>query len=174
MLSEIARNMKAHGFKNIISSVTVKANPTGMATVAAALTAQGRAISHRPRSEQYTYNVVSDFMEQQGLVVPTRSDNLHDDPIITLNMYATDPESISWSRRMAAGLPTINGFDLTDPIKTRELAAKVVDFRANYTIEGIKKAIAYGGTVPVATAGRGAGAGGNAPAAGRAGGPGGL
>lgn len=176
MLSEMARNMKAHGFKNIIFIGDSGGNPTGMAAVAAALTAQWKGnpvIAHVP--EQYTYGVVSDFMEQQGLVVPTRSDNLHDDPIITLNMYATDPESISWSRRMAAGLPTINGFDLTDPVKTRELAAKVVDFRANYTIEGIKKAIAYGGTVPVATAGRGGGAGGgNAPAAGRAGGPGGF
>jgi creatinine amidohydrolase/Fe(II)-dependent formamide hydrolase-like protein len=183
MLSEIARNMKAHGFRNIIMIGDSGGNGSGMEAVAAALKEQWKGdpvIAHVP--EHYEYSAVSRFMRENGFVVGSADDNLHDDPIITLNMYANDPESISWSRRMAAGLTTINGVSVADPVKNAELAAKVVDFRASFTIEGIRKAIAYGGTVPEAadddqpTGGRAAGAGraGGAGAPGRPGGPGGF
>jgi creatinine amidohydrolase len=181
MLSELARNMKAHGFQNIIFIGDSGGNGTGMSAVAAALTEQWKGnpvVAHVP--EHYEYGAIGSFMRENGFVVGTSSDNLHDDPIITLNMYANDPESVSWSRRMAAGLPTINGVSLADPVRNAEMAAKIVAFRADYTIQGIKRAIAYGGTVPEETgraAGGGGGggrAGGAAPAAGRAGGPGGF
>jgi creatinine amidohydrolase len=184
MLSEIARNMKAHGFENIIMIGDSGGNGTGMTAVAAALTEQWKGnpvIAHVP--EHYEYGAVGGFMRENGFVVGTASDNLHDDPIITLNMYANDPESISWSRRMAAGLTTINGVSVADPVRNAEMANKIVAFRADYTIQGIKRAIAYGGTVPE-EGGRGGGgggggggagrAGGAAPAAGRVGGPGGF
>src|SRR5690606_21295111 len=32
------------------------------------------------------------------------NDNLHDDPVITLNMYAADPFSVRWAERVQAGL----------------------------------------------------------------------
>jgi creatinine amidohydrolase/Fe(II)-dependent formamide hydrolase-like protein len=174
MLTEIARNMKAHGFQNIIMIGDSGGNGSGMEAVAAALTEQWKGnpvIAHVP--EHYEYGVVGAYMRENGFIVSNgQSDNLHDDPIITLNMYANDPESISWSRRMAAGLPTINGVSVADPVKNAELAAKIVAFRADYTIQGIKKAIQYGGTVPEPeNQGRGGGAG-RAAGAGRAGGPG--
>jgi creatinine amidohydrolase/Fe(II)-dependent formamide hydrolase-like protein len=177
VLSEMARNLKAHGFRNIIFIGDSGSNGAGMEAVAQALTEQWRGnpvVAHVP--EHYEYGAVGAYMREQGLIPQTGvSDNLHDDPIITLNMYAADPNSISWSRRMQAGLTSINGVDLSDPVKNAALAARIVDFRANYTIEGIKKAIAFGGTVPeTENEGRGGGGGGRAAGAGRAGGPGGF
>ena len=38
-----------------------------------------------------------------------KSDGLHDDPIITLNMFIDDPNSVRYDARVKAGKATING-----------------------------------------------------------------
>jgi hypothetical protein len=86
-------------------------------------------------------------MEGQGLKA-TKDDGLHDDPVITLNMFAADPRSIRYDERVKAGKASINGVDLSDRRKSEELARKIVEFRAEYTAEAIKKAIANKGTLP--------------------------
>ena len=47
-------------------------------------------------------------MEAQG-IKDGESDSLHDDPIITLNMFITDPKSVRYDERVKAGKATING-----------------------------------------------------------------
>jgi creatinine amidohydrolase/Fe(II)-dependent formamide hydrolase-like protein len=89
----------------------------------------------------------------------TWNDNLHDDPVITLNMYAADPFSVRWEERVQAGLATINGVSIADPVKSMVLAAEIVDFRADHTIGGIERAIANGGTVQSQGGGGGGGGG---------------
>jgi hypothetical protein len=76
------------------------------------------------------------------------SDNLHDDPIITLNMFATDPRSVRYDERVAAGKATINGFSIADKAKSRELAREIVTYRAAATVDAINRAIANKGTLP--------------------------
>ena len=97
--------------------------------------------------EYYTYGGVGDYMEGQG-IKEGKSDGLHDDPIITLNMFITDPKSVRYDERVKAGKATINGFDISDRKKATELAKKIVDFRAQHTVDAIKKAIANKGTLP--------------------------
>jgi hypothetical protein len=94
------------------------------------------------------------------------NDNLHDDPVITLNMYAADPNSVRWYERLQTGLAKINGVSIADKAQADVLSAQVVNFRANHTIEGIKRAIANGGTVQQQGGGGGGGGGGRGGGAG--------
>jgi hypothetical protein len=96
------------------------------------------------------------------------NDNLHDDPVITLNMYAADPNSVRWYERLQTGLAKINGVSIADKAQADVLSAQIVDFRAGYTIEGIKRAIANGGTVQQQGGGGGGGGGGRGGGAGAA------
>lgn len=148
LLTDVAHSLKMHGFKNIIFIGDSGGNQAGQRAVAEELNKKfnGDAVVAHVQ-EYYTYAVVSDHMETQGLK-EGKSDGLHDDPVITLNMFYADPKSVRYDQRVKAGKASINGVDLSDRKKAQELAQKIVDFRANYTAEAIKKAIANKGTLP--------------------------
>ena len=148
LLTDIAESLQAHGFKNVIFIGDSGGNQKGQQAVADKLTTKwaGKALAlHIP--EYYDYASVSKYMEGQGIKEGT-SDNMHDDPIITLNMFIDDPDSVRYDARVKAGKATINGVDISDKAKNTELAKKIVDFRAERTIEAINKAIANKGTLP--------------------------
>ena len=143
LLGDIVLSYKAHGFKNIIMIGDSGGNPRGMNAVAAKYTELWKGsplVAHVP--EHYTYNVVSKEMASRGLVKEGQSDGLHDDPIITLNMFMADPKSVRFDERVKAGKASINGVSIADRNKNLEIGRAIVDFRANYTAEAIKKAIA--------------------------------
>jgi creatinine amidohydrolase/Fe(II)-dependent formamide hydrolase-like protein len=148
LLTDVAHSLKMHGFKNIIFIGDSGGNQAGQRAVAEDLNKRfnGEAVVAHVQ-EYYTYSVVAEHMEGQG-VKEGKSDSLHDDPIITLNMFATDPKSVRYDERVKAGKAAINGFDISDRKKATELAKKIVDFRAQYTADAIKKAIANKGTLP--------------------------
>ena len=80
--------------------------------------------------------------------MPFKELGLHDDPVITLNMFATDPRSVRWEERVKAKQATINGVSIADRRKNLELAKEIVAFRTATTVEAINKAIANKGTLP--------------------------
>ncbi len=142
LLTDIAESLQAHGFKNIIFIGDSGGNQKGQAAVAEKLTAKwaGKALALHV-GEYYDYASVSKYMEGQGIKEGT-SDNMHDDPIITLNMFIDDPNSVRYDARVKAKKATINGVDISDRKKNTELAKKIVEFRANHTIQAINKHIA--------------------------------
>jgi creatinine amidohydrolase/Fe(II)-dependent formamide hydrolase-like protein len=143
LLGDIVLSYKVHGFKNIIMIGDSGGNPRGMNTVAAKYTELWKGdplVAHVP--EHYTYNVVAKEMESRGLIKEGTSDQLHDDPIITLNMFMADPKSVRFEERVKAGKASINGVSIADRNKNLEMGRAIVDFRANYTAEAIKKVIA--------------------------------
>jgi creatinine amidohydrolase/Fe(II)-dependent formamide hydrolase-like protein len=143
MLTDIVRSFKAHGFENIMMIGDSGGNGRGMGAVATKLMAEwgGKPlVAHIP--EHYTYGVVSKEMASRKLVVPSADDGLHDDPIISLNMFMADPKSIRYDERVKAKKATINGVSLADRKKTLEMGKAIVEFRANYTVAAIQKAIA--------------------------------
>jgi creatinine amidohydrolase len=145
VLNDAAESLQAHGFKNIIFIGDSGGNQGGQKAVAEALTAKwaGKALAlHIP--EYYTYAVVAKHMSEHG-IVDGKSDNLHDDPIITLNMFITDPNSVRYDARVKAGKASINGVSVADKAKNLALAKQIVEFRANYTVDAIRKAIANNG-----------------------------
>ncbi len=142
LLTDIAESLQAHGFKNVIFIGDSGGNQKGQQAVADKLTAKwgGKALALHI-GEYYDYASVSKYMEGQG-VKEGQSDNMHDDPIITLNMFIDDPNSVRYDARVKAGKASINGVSIADRKKNTELARKIVDFRATKTIEAINKKIA--------------------------------
>lgn len=147
ILTDTAESLQAHGFKTIVFIGDSGGNQKGQAAVAEKLTAKwaGKAIAlHIP--EYYTYNVVTKHFEDQGLLPKDRkSDNMHDDPVITLNMFIDDPNSVRYDARVKAGKATIDGVSIADRAKATDLAKKIVAFRADHTVAAINKAIAAKG-----------------------------
>ena len=148
LLGDIVMSYKAHGFKNIIMIGDSGGNPRGMNAVAAKYTELWKGdplVAHVP--EHYTYGVVGKEMASRKLVVEKEpGDGLHDDPIITLNMYMADPKSVRYAERVKAKKATINGVSIADPKKNQEIGKAIVDFRSTYTAEAIKKVIASKGS----------------------------
>jgi creatinine amidohydrolase len=145
VLTDAAESLQAHGFKNIIFIGDSGGNQNGQKAVAEALTAKwaGKALAlHIP--EYYDYGSVGKFMEGHG-IKEGKSDGMHDDPIITLNMFIDDPNSVRYDARVKAGKATINGVALTDRARITAQAKQIVEFRATRTVEAINKAIAAKG-----------------------------
>ena len=147
ILTDITHSLRQHGFKTIIYIGDSGGNQAGQRYVADSLNKLWNAdpmVLHI--QEYYTYNKVGEHMEKK--IVEGAADNLHDDPIITLNMFATDPKSIRYEERVKANKATINGFSVADSKKNAELAKEIIEFRTRYTIDAINKSIANKGTLP--------------------------
>ena len=142
LLTDIVKSFKAHGFKNIMLIGDSGGNTGGMEAVAKALNTEwaGNPLVAHIR-EHYAYNAVSKEMASKGLIKEGASDGLHDDPIISLNMFMADPKSIRYEERVKAGKATINGVSLADRKKNLELGRAIVEFRATTTANAIKRAI---------------------------------
>jgi creatinine amidohydrolase len=147
ILTDIVASLKQHGFKQIFLIGDSGGNQNGQRYVADSLNKLWNAdplVAHI--QEYYDYNKVSEQMK--GRIVETQADSLHDDPVITLNMYITDPSSVRYEERKKAGKATINGVSIADNKKNLELARAIVEFRALTTVEAIGKAVANKGTLP--------------------------
>ncbi len=142
ILRDTAESLQAHGFKNIIFIGDSGGNQAGQKAIAEELTAKwaGKAMALHI-AEYYTYAEVAKYMEGQG-IKDGASDNMHDDPIISLNMFIDDPNSIRFNERVKAGKATINGVNISDKAKNTELAKKIVEFRATQTVNAINRLIA--------------------------------
>ena len=143
LLTDIATSLKTHGFENIILIGDSGGNTRGMSTVAKTLLTEWAGstfIAHIP--QYYDYESVSREMATKGLIKEGPSDGLHDDAIITLNMWITDPKSVRYNERVKAGKATINGVSIANAKMNVTLAKAIVDYRATVTADAIKKAIA--------------------------------
>jgi creatinine amidohydrolase len=148
MLTDVVHSLKMHGFKNIILIGDSGGNQAGQRAVADSLTAIWKGdpvVAHV--QEYYDYAGVAKYMESHG-IVDGAAENLHDDPIITLNMFIADPSSVRWADRVKAGKASINGVSIADSAKSAALAKQIVAFRAEQTVAAINRAIANKGTLP--------------------------
>jgi creatinine amidohydrolase len=148
LLTDTAESLLAHGFKQVFFIGDSGGNQGGQRAVAEALNTKHAAkalIAHV--QEYYDYAAVSAHMATKGLK-EGKSDNMHDDPIITLNMFIDDPKSVRFDERVKAGKATINGVDVSNKAKNTEWAKEIVAFRTDHTIAAINKAIANKGTLP--------------------------
>lgn len=157
VLVDIVHSLKMHDFKQIFLIGDSGGNQAGQRAVADSLNKLWNAdplVAHI--QDYYTYNVVATHMEEHGIKEDTaKAERMHDDPIITLNMWIDDPKSVRAAERKKVGKASINGISIADDKKNKELATKIVAFRAQYTIEAMQKAIANKGTIPAPTGRRG-------------------
>ena len=148
LLTDVAHSLKMHGFRNIIFIGDSGGNQRGQRAVAEKLNAAwkgGPVVAHV--QEYYDYASVARYMAYRGLE-SGEGDGLHDDPIITLNIFYTDPSSVRYDERVTADLATIDGVSLADRVQSLERAREIVRFRARHTVEAINQAIANRGTLP--------------------------
>jgi creatinine amidohydrolase/Fe(II)-dependent formamide hydrolase-like protein len=148
LLTDIVHSLRMHGFRNVILIGDSGGNQRGQRAVADSLTAVwtgSPVVAHV--QEYYDYNKVTEHMKGRGLT-DGPSDNLHDDPVITLNMLVDDPRSVRHAERVRAGKATINGVSIADRRKAEALGREIVEYRAQVTVDAIRKAIANGGTLP--------------------------
>ncbi len=147
MLTDVVHSLKMHGFKNILLIGDSGGNQPGQRAVADSLTKiwNGEPVVAHIQ-EYYDYNKVGQQMASK--IVEGKSDGLHDDPVITLNMFITDPKSVRYEERVKANTATINGFSVADRKKNLELAREIVALRTESTVEAINKSIANKGTLP--------------------------
>ena len=148
VLTDVVASLKAHGFTNIILIGDSGGNQGGQRAVADSLTALWKGapiVAHI--QEYYDYAGVAKHMQTRGIVVG-QAEGLHDDAVISLNMFIDDPRSVRYDERVKAGKATINGVSLADRKKSLALAKEIVAFRAATTVDAINKAIANKGTLP--------------------------
>ena len=102
VLEDVARSLKAHGFKQIFFIGDSGGNQDGQRAVSEKLNAEWKAdplVAHI--QQYYDYASVARHMEGKG-IKEGQSDNMHDDPIITLNMFIDDPNSVRYDARLKA------------------------------------------------------------------------
>jgi len=148
MLTDVAHSLKMHGFRSIVFFGDSGGNQAGMRNVAERLNGMWDDVVVAHVREYYDYGAVSAYMASRGFP-EGEGDGLHDDPIISLNMFADDPFSIRYDERVEAGLAIINGVSLEDRVQNVEWTRDIVDFRADWTAGYIRDAIAMGGTMPM-------------------------
>jgi creatinine amidohydrolase/Fe(II)-dependent formamide hydrolase-like protein len=142
LLTEICGCLRTHGFRHVILIGDSGGNQDGMKQVAARLTTQWK---DRPTGvhfirEYYDYPGVARWLEQQG--VKQKDEGLHDDFAMTAQMMAVDPTTVRMKQRLAAGKFRINGVELAPAEKTIAWGRKIIDFRADATVQAIRKALA--------------------------------
>lgn len=142
LLSEIAECMRVHGFRRIILLGDSGGNQKGMEEVAQALTAKwsgGQTTIHFI-PEYYNYPALQEWLATQG--IRQVDEGLHDDYAITAQMMAVEPATVRMKQRQAKGRFSINGVHLAPTAKTIAMGKKIVDYRAQVTVEAIKQALA--------------------------------
>lgn len=147
LLTDIARSYKVNGFKQIFFISDSGGNEKGMAAAAAKVNGGGVLAAWIP--EYYDYASVHAMLVEKGYAKKGSqgSDALHDDFAISTELLAAEPKSINFAERQKIGKAMIDGNPL-DKAKADAINKEIVELRVAKTMEGIKKAIAAGGTVP--------------------------
>ncbi len=143
LLTDIASSLKAHGFEHIVLIGDSGGNQGGMKEVAANLTAKwngGKTTIHFI-PEYYTYEAASKWAED-NLGWKQVNEGHHDDPVISSIMMTVDPDTVRIKQRIAKNKASINGIALAPVDKAVAAGRKLVDYRAQVTVDAIRKALA--------------------------------
>jgi creatinine amidohydrolase len=138
LLTDILSSFKTHGFKRIILLGDSGGNQAGMKALAERL---NKNWNGAPRviyvPEYYDYGSVTRWVAGQG--IKETPEGLHDDFVMSAQLLAIDPRTIRMDQRIKAGNFKINGVDLAPADKTIAWGRKIIDFRAEQTVQAIKK-----------------------------------
>lgn len=153
LLTDISGSLKQHGFKDIILIGDSGGNQNGMKEVAEVLNKKwgGATTVVHYIPEYYEKDIWSfDYLKTIGVrqkpdVKSANRAGVHSDYHYEAIMATVDPKLIRTEQRIAAGKYSVNGFDMNPPSKTIENGKKLVAYRANITVDAIRKALAKRG-----------------------------
>ncbi|MED5310935.1 MAG: creatininase family protein [Pseudomonadota bacterium] len=148
LLTDIASSLKQAGFSDIVMIGDSGGNQRGMANVASSLgkSWQGEATRIHFIREFYDPGWVETerYTERELGVAQSTDDGYHDDIWVTAMMMVTDPEQVRYQQRVEAGLASINGVAITPLVDTIQLGRDMIQFRAQYTAEAIRRSLSTG------------------------------
>jgi creatinine amidohydrolase/Fe(II)-dependent formamide hydrolase-like protein len=146
LLSDIANSLRVNGFTDIVLIGDSGGNQRGMKAVAEELNKRwaGTGATAHAVIEFYTpgWEETEKYTKEVLGVTESKNDGHHDDIWVTAMMMVTDPRSVRYHERVEANLASINGIDIAPMEDAIELGKKMVTFRAGYTANVIRDAIA--------------------------------
>ena len=144
LVEDQAESLKANGFKHIILIGDSGGNQRGLERVATKLSASWAAGATRIHyiKEYYDSWTAADGAWPSLGIPKTIDEGIHDDYSVNSIIATVDPEKIRLKQRQDAGKASINGQTLLPIETTIANGKKLVEIRANLTVEAIKKALA--------------------------------
>lgn len=145
VLRDYATSLKAQGFTRIFYLGDSGGNARGMAAVAEELATawadEDVIVAHIP--EYYNYGDVLTYQrEVLGVDETQYADGFHDNYYITTIIMNDDPQHVRLEQRIKAGKTTTNGFGIVPIGKALAHGRRLVEFRADVTVDAIRKVIA--------------------------------
>ena len=143
VLTDVATSLKQHGFENIIMIGDSGGNQRGLQEVTKELSAKWDGESTRVHfvREYYDSWQLSDGAVEEVTGKAEVSEGIHDDYSVNSIIMTVDPEKVRYAQRVAANKATINGISIEPKEKTIANGRKLVEIRANASVEAIRRAI---------------------------------
>jgi len=145
LLDDIASSLRQAGFIDIVMIGDSGGNQAGMEAVARTLNERWAGTDVRAHFVREFYDPgwvdTERYTETELGVAETQHDGHHDDIWVTAMMMVTDPEQVRYRQRVEAGLASINGVAITPLEETVDLGRKMIEFRASYTADAIRRSI---------------------------------
>jgi hypothetical protein len=141
MLTDVARSLEAHGFTDIVFIGDSGGNQRGMENVAAALNARWTGSRAHFIPEFYDIEGTTTFMKDELGIEEGESDGFHDFYWITVQQMVTDPATVRYDERVAAGLAHINGISIAPVGESVAVGRRILEWRADTTAEAIRRSI---------------------------------
>jgi creatinine amidohydrolase len=144
LVEDQAESLKMNGFKHIILIGDSGGNQRGLERVATKLSTAwaGSGTSINYIKEYYDSWTAADGAWPSLGIPKTVDEGIHDDYSVNSIIATVDPEKIRFKQRQDAGKASINGQTLVPIETTISNGKKLVEIRANITVEAIKKALA--------------------------------
>jgi len=138
LLRDIARSLKAHGFKRIVFIGDSGGNQKGMREVAEELNKTWGGSETRALyiPEYYDWPARQQWLAKRGY--REVDEGLHDELSAAAIMLSVDPHSIRMKERVAAGKFTTNGVTLAPAAKIARLGRALIDHIAEVTAQAIR------------------------------------
>ena len=141
LLTDICASFRTHGFAHIVLiGDSGGGAQDGLKAVADRLSNAWRGSKTRVYyvKEYYNHRQVDAWLKTQG--IESKPEGFHDGFGMTATLMAVDPSVIRMRQRVAAGKFHIDGVQLAPAAKTIELGKKIIDFRAEAAVKGIRAA----------------------------------
>jgi len=145
VLRDYATSLKSQGFTRIFMMGDSGGNLRGMQEVADELsrTWAGEDVIIAHIREYYNYGDVLTYQnEVLGVPEVQYDEGFHDNFYITSIIMNGDPRHVRFEERLEAGKASINGHSLSPIGDAIEHGRRLVEFRAQVTVDAIKKVIA--------------------------------
>jgi creatinine amidohydrolase/Fe(II)-dependent formamide hydrolase-like protein len=149
VLTDVCESLAVHGFRDVVLLGDSGGNQEGMKAVASELNRKWEARETRAHfiPEYYEQDLWSyEYLKtigvfQQPDVQSASRAGIHDDYHYEAIMMTVDPGTVRMRERLAKGLFSINGVDLSPAETTIANGRKLVEYRASLTVAAIEKAI---------------------------------